>query len=118
MNVPVFTLPNYCYRCKVVRVLDGDTIDVDIDLGFNITARKRLRFLEMNAWESRGEEKSKGVIATLFMKKLLDTCDEVVVQTVMDAKGKYGRVLAWVWVLKDEKVLCANKVMVDEGHAR
>ena len=36
MNVPVFTLPNYCYRCKVVKVVDGDTIDVDIDLGFNI----------------------------------------------------------------------------------
>lgn len=118
MELPNFTLPNYCYRTEVVRVIDGDTIDVDLDVGFNTTMRKRLRFMGINAWETRGEEKGKGIVAKLFLQQLIESADQVVVQTVMDAKGKYGRVLAYVWVMKDNAVLNVNKLLVEEGHAR
>lgn len=118
MELPNFHTPNYCYRTTVVRVIDGDTMDVDLDVGFNTTMRKRLRFMGMNAWEIKGEEKGKGLMAKMFLEQLIESADQVVVQTVMDAKGKYGRVLAYVWVLKDNAVLNVNQLLVEEGHAR
>ena len=117
-------LPNYCYRAKVVKVVDGDTIDVDIDVGFYTTLRKRLRFLGIDTWEVRGVEKEKGLIAKQRLIELLDDVDnQVVVQTKMDATGKYGRVLAWVWTIKEtnwteskEHIINVNELLLKEGH--
>ena len=119
-----FQLPNYFYRAKVVKVVDADTVDVDIDVGFNITVRKRLRFLGIDAWEVRGEEKEKGLIAKDRLIQLLEDVDyDVIVQTVMDATGKYGRVLAWVWTIKEtnwtesgEHITNINELLLKEGH--
>ena len=98
MEAPEFQEPNYTYRAKVVEIIDGDTIDVSIDVGFNTTLRKRLRFLGIDTYELRGDERDKGIVAKDRLRELLSKSDRIFVQTKMDATGKYGRVLAWVWV--------------------
>ena len=116
-------LPHYTYRATVVKVIDGDTIDVDIDVGFHTTLRKRLRFLGIDTWEVRGEEKEKGLIAKARLQEVLDQAETIYVQTVMDATGKYGRVLAWVWTVmptnwseSGEHITNVNELLLREGH--
>ena len=114
-----FQLPNYVYRATVNRVVDGDTIDVDIDVGFNTTLRKRLRFLGIDTWEVRGEEKEKGLVAKARLQEILDQAEVIYVQTKMDATGKYGRVLAWVWTDCTESgdhLTNVNELLLEEGH--
>lgn len=116
-------LPHYTYKATVVKVVDGDTIDVDIDVGFHTTLRKRLRFLGIDTWEVRGEEKEKGLIAKARLQEVLDQAESIYVQTVMDATGKYGRVLAWVWTVmptswseSGEHITNVNELLLKEGH--
>lgn len=115
MKYPTFQYPHYVYRAKVIKIIDGDTIDVDLDLGFNITARKRLRFLGIDTFELRGEEKEKGILARNRLEELLSN-KEVFVQTEMDEKGKYGRVLAWIWILSEETLINVNEQLLREEH--
>jgi micrococcal nuclease len=111
--------PAYSYRAVVTRVVDGDTIDVDLDLGCHVWIHRRLRFLEVNAWETRGEERDRGLAAKAFVEKAIADADRVIVQTEMDATGKYGRLLAWVHlVTADGNSVCLNKALIDEGHGR
>lgn len=118
MEIPVFTKPVYCYRVvEVVKIVDGDTCDVLLDVGFHTYLRKRLRFMGIDTWEVRGEERPKGLIAKDRLIELIETSDKVYVQTVMDSKGKYGRVLAWVWTEKDEILTNVNEILLLEGHA-
>lgn len=109
-------LPNYTYRATVNRVIDGDTIDVDLDVGFNTTMRKRLRFLGIDTWEVRGSEKPQGLIAKARLEEMLQTSDKIYVQTVMDARGKYGRVLAFLWTETDGVLVNVNEQLLAEGH--
>ena len=118
METPVFTKPAYCYRVvEVVKIVDGDTCDVLLDVGFHTYLRKRLRFMDIDTWEVRGEERPKGLIAKDRLIELIESSDKVYVQTVMDARGKYGRVLAWVWTEKDEILTNVNEILLLEGHA-
>ena len=119
MEAPVFTKPVYIYRVvKVVKVVDGDTIDVLLDVGFHTYLQKRLRFLKIDTWEVRGEEREQGLIAKARLIELLEESDAVYVQTVMDARGKYGRVLAWLWTEKDSVMTNINDQLLVEGHAQ
>lgn len=117
MEAPQFTKPVYCYRVvKVVKVVDGDTCDVLLDVGFSTYIRKRLRFLGIDTWEVRGEEREAGLVAKERLQQLLDNADAVYVQTEMDAEGKYGRVLAWLWVENGATVTSVNEQLLLEGH--
>lgn len=115
MPAPEFTFPNYVYRAEVIHVVDGDTIDVKLDLGFHLTAVKRLRFLGIDTYEVRGEEKDMGLVAKARLEELLNAASTVYVQTKMDAEGKYGRVLAWVWLDAGEGPYCVNFTLLEEG---
>ena len=111
--------PLYHYRAKVVNIVDGDTIDVELDLGFDIILKERIRFLGMNAPESRTkdlEEKARGLAAKDFVGRwLLEKCgNQCIIETKVDKKGKFGRILGRI--LDDEGV-CLNDVMIKEGHA-
>ena len=118
METPEFTKPVYSYRVvKVVKVVDGDTIDVLLDVGFHTYLQKRLRFLKIDTWETRGEEREQGLLAKDRLIELLDESDAVYVQTKMDAEGKYGRVLAWLWAEKDTVMTNINEQLLLEGHA-
>ena len=116
MNAPDFQYPPYVYRCTVSKVVDGDTVDVDIDVGFGITVHKRLRFLGVDTYETRGKEKEKGLEAKFALEEMIYNAKAVYVQTKMDATGKYGRVLAWLWVADDEGIINVNQQLLIEGH--
>lgn len=86
----------YKYKAKIVRVVDGDTIDVDLDLGLNVTIKgQRLRLLGVNTPEMRGESRPEGIIATKLVNDYVAAHGkDVTVKTYKDKKGKYGRWLA------------------------
>ena len=104
------------YNCTLRRVVDGDTIDVDVDLGFKVTlSNERIRLQGINTPESRTknkEEKILGLAAKARLKELLPK--KFVVKTVKDGKGKFGRILAVPFV--DGENICEK--LISEGHAR
>ncbi len=92
----------YHYKAFVVKVYDGDTITVNIDLGLHTFVNKvKIRLARIDAPELRGEEREKGLKVRDFLRELVFN-KEIVVQTIKDRKGKYGRYLGEVWA-KDEK---------------
>ena len=115
-----------CYNFRVVkinRVVDGDTIDVTIDLGFDLYKKERVRVAGVDTPEKRTrdlEEKALGIDATNWLKqKLEDTIDgeyELTIRTELKGGvGKYGRLLGWLYVGDEEVSL--NEDMIEEGYA-
>ena len=106
------------YSCKLVRVVDGDTCDAMIDLGFNVWVKNRIRFMGVDAWESRTrnlEEKEKGLAAKAYVKDLLENSDEGKFLLKSHGVGKYGRVLGELFVKGNEKSV--NELLKENGHA-
>ena len=115
-----------CYNFRVVsidRVVDGDTIDVSIDLGFDLIKKERVRIAGVDTPEKRTrdlEEKALGIDATNWMKKNLeetiDGDDELTIRTELQGGvGKYGRLLGWLYVGDDNVSL--NEQMIEQGYA-
>tara|TARA_R100000697_G_scaffold5515_1_gene10873 strand:- start:171 stop:590 length:420 start_codon:yes stop_codon:yes gene_type:complete len=92
----------YEYACKVKRVVDGDTVDVVLDLGFDVSYSCRVRLYGIDTPESRTrnkDEKARGKMAGSFLEEAIEDGEKVVIQTKLkDSKGKYGRVLGDVVV--------------------
>jgi micrococcal nuclease len=109
----------YEYRTKVSRVVDGDTVDVDIDLGFGVWMKKeRIRLLGIDTPESRTrdrEEKKYGLAAKEFLKKALGTSP--ILKTTKDGKGKFGRILGEFIVEVEDNRININQLLVDNYHA-
>ena len=115
-----------CYNFRVVKVdkvLDGDTIDVTIDLGFDLYKKERVRVAGVETPEKRTrnlEEKELGIDATNWLKKELEDVlagdDELIVRTELHGGvGKYGRLLGWLYVGDEE--LSLNEQMITQGYA-
>ena len=115
-----------CYNFRVTkinRVIDGDTIDVTLDLGFSLTKKERVRIAGVDTPEKRTrnlEEKELGIDATNWLKdKIKDTLtgdDELTIRTeLVGGVGKYGRLLGWLYVGDDDYSL--NEQMITEGYA-
>jgi|TARA_R110002020_G_scaffold474674_2_gene706710 endonuclease YncB( thermonuclease family) len=107
----------YHYRAKIERVVDGDTIDVTLDLGFDLHMQARIRFAGINAPESRTRdlvEKQKGLEAKRFVEDWIGNCETLIVQTQLDKKGKFGRILGNIL---NHEGACLNDEMVSLGHA-
>ena len=115
-----------CYNFRVVKidkVVDGDTIDVTIDLGFDLYKKERVRIAGVDTPEKRTrdlEEKALGIDATNWLKgKLTETIkgeDELTIRTELKGGvGKYGRLLGWLYVGEDNVSL--NEKMIEEGYA-
>ena len=108
----------YEYKCKIIKVIDGDTTDVDIDLGFGVWLKKqRIRFFGIDTPESRTrdlEEKKYGLAAKEYVKSHLPLCSIQTLVTVKDGKGKYGRILGQ-FKMEDGSIL--NEKMISEHHA-
>ena len=110
------------YKCKIVKVVDGDTTDVDIDLGFGVWLKKqRIRFFGIDTPESRTrdlEEKKYGLAAKKYVTDHMPLGSTQTLVTVKDGKGKYGRILAEVFVeTQYNEWQCINNLLVEEGHA-
>ena len=115
-----------CYNFRVTeinRVLDGDTIDVTIDLGFDLFKKERVRVAGVDTPEKRTrdlEEKALGIDATNWLKKKLEDTiagdEELSIRTeLVGGMGKYGRLLGWLYVGED--LISLNELMIDEGYA-
>ena len=115
-----------CYNFRVTeinRVLDGDTIDVTIDLGFDLYKKERVRIAGVDTPEKRTrnlEEKELGIHATNWLKEKLDGAidgsDELSIRTeLVGGVGKYGRLLGWLYIGDGDVSL--NEQMIDEGYA-
>ena len=106
----------YKYEATVRRWVDGDTVDVDIDLGFGIIFHnQRLRLYGIDAYEQRTrdlDEKEKGLAATAFVNEMAPVGSKVIIVTYK--KGKYGRIMAEVF-LNDNTNL--NTLLTEKGHA-
>ncbi len=110
--------PLYHYKAVIKSVYDGDTCKADIDLGLHVwITGETLRLYGINAPEVRGEERPQGIVSRDYLRALiLDR--EILVETIRDSKGKYGRYLARLWLDDDEEGLVdVNQRMVDSGHA-
>ena len=111
-------LDKHNYSAKLVRVVDGDTADAMIDLGFKTWVKKRIRFYGVDAWESRTrnkEEKVKGLAAKAYVKDLLENSDEGKFSIISHGRGKYGRVLGELFVKGHESSV--NELLKENGHA-
>ena len=116
-----------CYNfrvTKIVKVLDGDTIDVLIDLGFDLFKKERVRIAGVDTPEKRTrdlEEKALGIDATNWLKKKLEDTiagdgDELTIRTeLVGGTGKYGRLLGWLYI--NEDAVSLNEQMITEGYA-
>ena len=105
----------YQYKIKKInRVIDGDTVDVDIDLGFHLTISQRVRLKGINAAETRTldlEEKKAGINARLWLEKELSKSGEWIIETIKE--DKYGRILGTLYLVGDPVTL--NERMLNEG---
>ena len=115
-----------CYNFRVVsidKVVDGDTIDVTIDLGFDLYKKERVRVAGVDTPEKRTrnlEEKALGLDATAWIKDKLegavDGDDDLIIRTELDGGvGKYGRLLGWLYI--GDATVSLNEKMIDEGYA-
>jgi micrococcal nuclease len=110
----------YIYRIKSVgRVVDGDTIDADIDLGFDISLTKRIRLAGVDTPESRTkdvEEKKLGIDAKEWLKHRLHDANDIIVRTELpDSTEKYGRIIGHIYI-NGEEISLSNQ-MISEGYA-
>jgi micrococcal nuclease len=109
----------YYYGCELLRVVDGDTIDVRADLGFDVSLKLRLRFKGINTPESRTRNKAEkvlGLAAKEFLKTTLEGAGLIEFESF--GKGKFGRVLAVPYVTVYGERIDVCQLLVTKGHAR
>ena len=108
----------YEYNAELRRVVDGDTVDVTIDCGFNIHIKERVRLTGISAWESRTkdlEEKKRGLAAKERLKEILKSFGcTFIIRTSID-RGKFGRLLGEL--ISPDGSQNANQMLLEEGHA-
>ena len=114
----------YHYNATLVRVVDGDTVDAMIDLGFDIQVKKRIRLAGINAPESRTRNKVEKKLGIAAKERLVEIMEGAANVFELESKecGKYGRVIGKIYInkLAGKDVItqaCINDILVDEGHA-
>ena len=112
----------YEYKANLVKVVDGDTVDVDIDLGFGVWLKdERVRIMGIDTPESRTSDKVEKLFGLAAKERVIELLGENVVLKAFaakdgeDMKGKFGRILGDFYIGQDKKLL--TEIMIDEGHA-
>lgn len=103
----------YLYKAKIISVYDGDTCVAEIELGFDIIFKQKLRLYGINTPELRGEEREQGLISRDYVRELILN-KEVIIETQKDKTGKYGRYLATIYI----DGINLNEKLVTEGYAK
>ncbi|WP_134355364.1 thermonuclease family protein [Flavobacterium psychrophilum] len=114
----------FVYEAKVLDIHDGDTISIEIDLGFQMRFTDKVRFYGINAPELKiRNEKNKmtenplGTKTLNTVKEFIKIGDVITIETIKDKKEKYGRYLANVYVLLDDRQICLNDYLLNNGLA-
>ena len=116
-------MEKYIYKAKLERVVDGDTVDALIDLGFDTWVKKRIRYKGIDTWEARTkdlDEKKLGLAAKDHNKELLESVSSKpgYFRLKSHGVGKYGRVLGEIFIKDIEGIeYNVNQTLIDEGHA-
>lgn len=110
----------YIYRVRQIhKVVDGDTIDVDIDLGFDVSLAKRVRLAGVDTPESRTKdeyEKKLGLESKEWLKNRLQFAKNIIIKTELpDSTEKYGRILGWLYI--NDETTSLNEQMIQQGYA-
>lgn len=108
----------FFYEAKIDRIVDGDTIDLIVDLGFDVSYKTRVRLAGVDTYEVRTknlEEKELGIAAKAFVEDWLNAHDKVYVRTLKDSSGKFGRILGYIYA-DEEMVHCLNDALLSSGH--
>jgi micrococcal nuclease len=109
----------YIYDATVERWVDADTVDLIVDLGFRMSFRDRFRLYGIDAWEVRGEEREKGLAATVAAVQMAPVGSQVIVETYPEERGKFGRWLCSIWAAHERPDLASiNERLVEAGHAK
>ena len=104
----------YEYKLKrIIKIYDGDTITVELDLGFGVSKIEKIRLSDIDTPEIRGEEREEGLISRSFVVEKLTNAEDIVIKTFKDRKGKYGRYIGEVFV----DGLSLNKELLQLGLA-
>ena len=110
----------YEYKVKITRVVDGDTVDAEVDLGFDTFIKDRIRLMGIDTPESRTrnkKEKALGLAAKAYLKELLkENKGDIILRTSKEGKGKFGRILGTLLIYDGKTNV--NQMLIDEGHAR
>ena len=108
----------YEYKVKITRVIDGDTVDADVDLGFDLFVKDRIRLMAIDTPESRTRNKSEKILGLASKKRLKELCamhkGKIILKTSKEGKGKFGRILGIVY---SETGIDICKLMIKTGHA-
>ena len=110
----------YEYKVKITRVVDGDTVDADVDLGFDIFVKDRIRLMGIDTPESRTRNKAEKKLGLLAKERLKALCKQhkgnIILKTSKEGKGKFGRILGSIYANGSE--ITFNDILIAEGHAR
>ena len=111
----------YEYKARITNVVDGDTFDAEVDLGFGVSFRERFRLARVNTPETHGvkkdsDEYKRGTIATNIVKDFVQQYETCTIRTIKDKKGKYGRYIAEV-LFGEDVVINLSDYLVQEGYA-
>ena len=127
--MPIDESALYVYRARILRAIDGDTVEAEMDLGFSVRITKKLRLYGIDTPEMRGEEKQAGkeardhLIKLMYMHALnqkggqVKDCPVLLVKTHKDKEGKYGRMLAELMGLDGDEPIILNQKMVEDSFA-
>lgn len=107
----------YVYPAVAVRVIDGDTMDVGLDLGFGIRRTTRVRLLGINCPEITGPSKTAGLAAKVFVESIVKPGDAMLIQSraLQPSQDAFGRALVFLWVGQAQNTL--NQLLIEKGHA-
>lgn len=114
---------DYMYKIKeITKIYDGDTITVDIDLGFGITKSEKIRLFGIDTPELRGDERPEGLISRDYLIELYENNKEYTfyIKTIKDKKGKYGRYLGILYYYDEvmDNKINVNEHLIQEGYAK
>lgn len=110
----------YTYKARLIRVIDGDTVDAEIDLGFGVYMKQRVRLYGINTPDSRSKDQTERESGLASKQRLTEVLSkEFIIETILNKRGKFGRILGVIYITKETgERESVNNILVAEGYAK